>query len=152
MKIAVLLCIFFFSTIVVSISQTDTPSNEQVQKMEAFWKKFVTDLSKNNREAVKEAIIFPLDIECAIGTQNGITVKEFVDNYEFFFPKERVKRMKKSTVASMKWSVNYSNLHKNVAKNGYFVSYNYKNGFGISMQFSEVNGEFKLVYFICSTP
>lgn len=152
MKITALLFVFFFTIVVVTYSQTDTPSAEQKTKMEMFWKKFVTDLSKNNREAVKEAIVFPLDVECAIGTQNGITVKEFVDNYEFFFPKERIKRMKKSSVGSMKWSINYSNLHKDVSKNGYFVSYNYKNGFGISMQFSEVNGEFKLVYFICSTP
>lgn len=152
MKIAFLLFAIYCTSFAISLSQTDVPSAEQSNKMEIFWKKFVTDLSKNNREAVKEAIVFPLDIECAIGTQNGITSKEFIDNYEFFFPKERVKRMKKSTVASMKWSVNYSNLHKDVSKNGYFVSYNYKNGFGISMQFSEVNGEFKLVYFICSTP
>lgn len=149
---SVLFFVFLISTVVVSFSQTETPSAEQMTKMEIFWKKFVSDLSKNNREAVKDAIQFPLDVECAIGTQNGITVKEFEDNFEFFFPKERIKKMKKSTVSSMKWSINYSNLHKDVSKNGYFVSYNYKNGFGISMQFSEVNGEFKLVYFICSTP
>lgn len=152
MKFTINVIVLFLCTLFVSIAQTDVPTVEQKTKMETFWKKFVTDLSKNNREAVKAAIQFPLDVECAIGTQNGITVKEFDENFEFFFPKERIKRMKKSTVSSMKWSINYSNLHKDVSKNGYFVSYNYKNGFGISMQFSEVNGEFKLVYFICSTP
>ncbi len=152
MKIYIVVLFFIISSIAVSVAQTDEPSVEQKQKMETFWKKFVTDLSKNNREVVKESILFPLDVECAIGTQNGITVKEFEDNFEFFFPKERVKKMKKSTVSSLKWTINYSNLHKDVSKNGFLASYNYKNGFGISMQFSEVNGEFKLVYFICSTP
>lgn len=152
MRFIIVYFVCLLSLFCVSIAQTDVPSTEQLQKMEAFWKTFTNDLTKNNREAVNKAILFPLDIECAIGTNNGITPKEFNDNYEFFFPKERIKRMKKTTISSMKWSVNYSNLHKSVSKNGYFVSYNYKNGFGISMQFSEVNGEFKLVYFICSTP
>lgn len=152
MKIYIVVLFFIFSSIVVSVAQTNEPTVEQKQKMETFWKKFVTDLSKNNREVVKGSILFPLDVECAIGTQNGITVKEFEDNFEFFFPKERVKKMKKSTISSLKWTINYSNLHKDVSKNGFLASYNYKNGFGISMQFSEVNGEFKLVYFICSTP
>jgi hypothetical protein len=152
MKIYIVVLFFILSSIAVSVAQTDEPTTEQKQKMENFWKSFVTNLSKNNREVVKQSILFPLDIECAIGTENGIMQKEFSENYEFFFPKERVKRMKKTSVASLKWTINYSNLHKDVSKNGFLASYNYKNGFGISMQFSEVNGEFKLVYFICSTP
>jgi len=133
-------------------AQTDEPTQDQITKLEQFWKTFVNDVSKNNKDAVLSHILFPLDLECAIGTDKGISTQEFLENYAFFFPKERIKRMKKTTVKTLRWSINYSNLHKDVSKNSYIVSYDYKNGFGISMQFSEVNGIYKLVYFICSTP